>query len=102
MHDNAGAEQTHADLTTLLSYNEHPELAEDFYECIWNSSDLGAFFELFAEGFSFCGSLGPQMRGHEIFKDYVHSVRGALGDYHCENLECVAEGNRVFARMRFS
>ena len=42
------------------------------------------------------------MRGHEAFKDYVRSVRGALGDYHCEILDCVAEGNRAFARMRFS
>ena len=29
-------------------------------------------------------------------------MRGALGNYHCEILDCVTEGNRAFARMRFS
>jgi predicted ester cyclase len=34
--------------------------------------------------------------------DYVRSVRGALADYYCEILDCVAEGSRAFAKMRFS
>jgi predicted ester cyclase len=29
-------------------------------------------------------------------------VRGALAGYHCEILACVAEGNKAFAKMRFS
>jgi len=29
-------------------------------------------------------------------------VRAALADYRCEILECVAEGNQAFAKMRFS
>ncbi len=32
----------------------------------------------------------------------VGAVRSALADYRCGILECVTEGNRAFARMRFS
>ncbi len=32
----------------------------------------------------------------------MRSVRSALSDYRCEIVECVAEDDRAFARMRFS
>jgi predicted ester cyclase len=38
----------------------------------------------------------------DSFKEYVRFVRHALADYHCEILICVAEGDRAFAKMRFS
>jgi steroid delta-isomerase-like uncharacterized protein len=79
-----------------------PELVKAFYECIWNNGDLDAVSKLLSPNFSFRSSLGNQMRGHEEFKGYVRSVRGALADYHCEILSCVAEGKQAFAKMRFS
>lgn len=79
-----------------------PNLVEAFYERIWNAGDLAAVPELLREDFSFRGSLGAELRGHEAFKDYVRSVRGALANYHCEILACVAEGEQAFAKMRFS
>ena len=42
------------------------------------------------------------MRGTDGFENYVRSVRGALTGYHCEILDCVAEKNKAFAKMRFS
>ena len=42
------------------------------------------------------------MRGYQPFKDYVCSVRGSLTNYYCEILDCVTEGDRAFAKMRFS
>jgi len=79
-----------------------PNLVHTFYERIWNSGDLTAISELLVEDFSFRGSLGTELRGHEAFKEYVRSVRGALTNYRCEVLACVTEGDKAFAKMRFS
>jgi len=79
-----------------------PYLVEAFYERIWNAGDLTAMSDLLREEFSFRGSLGAELRGHEAFKDYIRSVRGALANYRCEILTCVAEGEQAFAKMRFS
>jgi predicted ester cyclase len=79
-----------------------PDLVDAFYRRIWNAGDLDAASELLTAGFSFRGSLGAELRGREDFKGYVRSIRSALADYRCEILECVAEGDRAFARMRFS
>jgi predicted ester cyclase len=79
-----------------------PPLVKAFYERIWNAGDLGAIQGLLARAFVFRGSLGSEMVGHEAFGNYVRSVRGALGSYNCEILDCVEEGDRAFARMRFS
>ncbi|MEI6083242.1 MAG: ester cyclase [Verrucomicrobiota bacterium] len=79
-----------------------PSLVTAFCERIWNVGDFAAIPELLAEGFAFRGSLGSEMRGHQAFKDYVSSVRGSLTNYSCEILDCVTEGDRAFAKMRFS
>jgi steroid delta-isomerase-like uncharacterized protein len=79
-----------------------PVLVKAFYERIWNAGDLRAVSQLLAEGFTFRGSLGVETHGRNGFQDYVCSIRGALSSYHCEVVECVAERNRAFAKMRFS
>jgi predicted ester cyclase len=79
-----------------------PKLVQEFYARIWNAGDLEAVADLLSEDFLFRGSLGAERRGHEGFKDYVRSVRGALVNYRCEILECVTEGRQAFAKMRFS
>jgi steroid delta-isomerase-like uncharacterized protein len=79
-----------------------PKLVEQFYARIWNAGDLSAASDLLAAGFEFRGSLGTELSGHDAFKDYVRSVRNSLSDYRCEILDCVAEGGRAFAKMRFS
>jgi steroid delta-isomerase-like uncharacterized protein len=85
-----------------MKYMSTPSLVESFYADVWNSGDISAVHRLLAEDFSFRGSLGADLRGREAFMDYVRSVRNSLADYRCEILECVTEGNRAFARMRFS
>jgi len=79
-----------------------PELVQQFYARIWNAGDLSAASDLLAADFEFRGSLGTEVGGHNAFKDYVRSVRDSLSDYRCEILACVAEGERAFAKMRFS
>lgn len=79
-----------------------PALVDAFYARIWNAGDVAAASELLADAFVFRGSLGAELRGRERFLDYVRMVRSALDDYRCDILECVREGDRAFARMRFS
>ena len=78
-----------------------PTLVEAFYERIWNQGDLNAAGELLAVDFKFRGSLGAEVRGIPAFLDYVRSVREPLAGYRCDILECVAEGDRAFAKMQF-
>jgi predicted ester cyclase len=78
-----------------------PTLVEAFYERIWNQGDINAASELLAVGFTFRGSLGAELRGIPAFLDYVRSVREPLAGYRCEIMECVAEGDRAFAKMQF-
>jgi predicted ester cyclase len=78
-----------------------PALVEAFYRRIWNAGELDAAGELLSKDFAFRGSLGLDMTGIPALLDYVRSVRGALADYRCDVLECVAEGSRAFAKMRF-
>ena len=79
-----------------------PPLVQQFYERIWNRGDLAAVAALLSENFRFRGSLGAELTGHEAFKEYVRSVRSALGQYRCDVLECVSEGEHAFAKVRFS
>ncbi|MBI1897441.1 MAG: ester cyclase [Acidobacteria bacterium] len=79
-----------------------PNLVQEFYEHIWNAGDLGAVPALLSKSFTFRGSLGTATSGHEAFGAYVHDIRTALAHYRCDILECVSEGDRAFAKMRFS
>jgi predicted ester cyclase len=79
-----------------------PTLVETFYSRIWNDGDLTATRALLSTQFRFRGSLGLETQGRDAFENYVRSVRSALTPYHCEILECVAEGNNAFAKMHFS
>ena len=78
------------------------EFVQSFYARIWNAGDVGAAAELLAPDFVFRGSLGPEMRGREAFCQYVNSVRTALDGYRCDILDCVTQGEKAFAKMRFS
>lgn len=79
-----------------------PTLVAAFYEEIWNRGNVDAARDLLTEAFVFRGSLGAVAEGRAGFVAYVRSTRSALADYHCEILECVAEGERAFAKMRFA
>jgi predicted ester cyclase len=79
-----------------------PPVVTDFYDRIWNDGDLAATSDLLSDGFLFRGSLGNEMRGPDAFRDYVQSVRASLAHYRCEVLDCVTEGNKAFAKMRFA
>jgi predicted ester cyclase len=72
-----------------------------FYDEMWNKADKSRIPEIFHSGFSFRGSLGPVLIGHDQFAGYVDDVVRALPDFVCEILEMTEEGDRVVARMLF-
>lgn len=72
-----------------------------FYDEMWNKADKQRIPEIFHPDFSFRGSLGPVLVGHEQFAGYVDDVIEALPDFVCEILEMTEEGDRVVARMLF-
>jgi len=79
-----------------------PPVVTAFYERIWNAGDLAGVSELLAPDLAFRGSLGAELRGRDAFREYVTSTRAALAGYRCEILDCVSEGDRAFAKLRFS
>jgi predicted ester cyclase len=79
-----------------------PKLVTEFYERLWHAGDHDALREVLHENVSFRGSLGSEVIGAEAFWMYLTTIRGALADYCCEVLECVAEEDTAFAKMRFS
>jgi len=79
-----------------------PRLVAEFYARIWNARDLAAVDELLTPDFAFRGSLGDELRGRAAFAGYAGALLAALADYRCDIEECVAEGERAFAKMLFS
>ena len=73
-----------------------------FYDEMWNKADKSRIPEVFHPDFTFRGSLGPVLVGHDQFAGYVDDVVGPLPDFLCEILELIEQGDRVVARMRFS
>lgn len=80
----------------------HKEIVESFYENIWNRHDKSFIPIILVEKFSFRGSLGQLRQGHSEFASYVDFVHAALGNYQCDILDFVDEGNKAFACMLFS
>ena len=79
-----------------------PAPVDAFYERLWNRKDRSGLAEILHPEVTFRGSLGVVRTGHEAFWRYVLEVTGPLADYRCQELACVSEGERVFARMRFA
>ena len=72
-----------------------------FYKELWDHADKSLIPELFHEGFTFRGSLGPVLTGYEEFAGYVDLVTGAFGDYTSDILALVEESDSVAGRLRF-
>ena len=72
-----------------------------FYDEMWNRADKTRIPEIFHPDFTFRGSLGPVLVGHEQFANYVDDVVKALPDFVCDIVEMTEEGRRVAVRLLF-
>jgi predicted ester cyclase len=84
-----------------IQWTPQKEAVRVFYKEMWDNADTSLVPRLFHPDFTFRGSLGPELVGHEQFSGYVRFVTGALGRYTSDILAIAEEGNRVFAKLRF-
>ena len=84
-----------------VPWSPRKEVVRAFYKDMWDHADVSLVPKLFHPDFTFHGSLGPTLVGHEQFIGYVRFVTGALRDYTSDILAIAEEGNQVFAKLRF-
>lgn len=81
---------------------DNAALVRRFYGEMWNRFDHAMIPELLDVDFAFRGSLGTETRGHAEFAGYMDAIRAAFPDFCNEIVEMVSEGDRVFARLRYT
>lgn len=84
-----------------VTLSPQKEVVRVFYKELWDHADKSLIPQIFHEGFTFRGSLGPVLTGHDEFAGYVDFITGALGEYTTDILVMIEEGNRVSGKMRF-
>ena len=77
------------------------EVVRVFYKELWDHANKSLIPSIFHADFTFRGSLGPTLVGHEQFAGYVDQVTGALAQFTTDILMMVEEGNCVSGKMRF-
>jgi predicted ester cyclase len=84
-----------------ITLTPQKEVVRVFYKEMWDHADKSLIPQIFHQGFTFRGSLGPVLTGYEEFAGYVDYVTGALGQYTTDIIAMIEEGNRVSGKMRF-
>ena len=84
-----------------VALSPQKETVRVFYKELWDHANKSLIPRIFHERFTFRGSLGPELVGHDEFAGYVDLVTGAFGDYTTDILAMIEEGNRVSGKMRF-
>lgn len=84
-----------------VALSPQKEAVRLFYKELWDRPDKGLIPHIFHKDFTFRGSLGPTLVGHDQFAGYVDDVTGAFGNYTSDILALIEEGNRVSGKMRF-
>jgi predicted ester cyclase len=77
------------------------EMVRIFYKELWDHADKTLIPEIFHNNFTFRGSLGPTLVGHDGFAGYVDLVTSTFGSYTTDILAMIEEGDRVSGKMRF-
>jgi predicted ester cyclase len=84
-----------------LLLSPQKEVVRAFYKDMWDHADKSLIPKIFHEGFTFRGSLGPELVGCDQFAGYVDWVTSAFGQYTTDILVMIEEGNCVSGKMRF-
>lgn len=82
-------------------WSPQKEAVRVFYKEMWDHANTTLVQQLFHPEFTFRGSLGPQLVGHQQFVGYVKLVTSALDSYTSDILELGQEDNKVFGKLRF-
>jgi hypothetical protein len=81
-----------------VTLSPQKETVRIFYKDMWDHADKSLIPKIFHEGFTFRGSLGPRLVGHDQFAGYVDWVTGALGQYTTDILAMIEEATVSVAR----
>jgi predicted ester cyclase len=84
-----------------VALSPQKETVRVFYKELWDHADKRLIPDIFHSDFTFRGSLGPTLVGHEQFAGYVDWVTSAFGQYTTDILSLIEEGPRVSGKMRF-
>lgn len=84
-----------------VALSPQKETVRAFYKDMWDHADKSLIPRIVHEGFTFRGSLGPVLVGHDQFAGYVDYVTGAFDKYTTDIIAMIEEGNRVSGKMRF-
>jgi hypothetical protein len=84
----------------VLPFHRRKKWSE-FHKELWDHAVKRLIPVIFHEGFTFRGSLGPTLVGHNQFARYVDFVTETFGQYTTDILAMIEEGNRVGGKMRF-
>ena len=77
-----------------VNWSHQKEVVRIFYKEMWDHANTALVPQIFHPDFTFRGSLGPQLVGHEQFIGYVKFVTGALDHYTSDILALGEEGNQ--------
>jgi len=83
------------------SLSPQKEMVRIFYKELWDGADKSLIPALFHADFTFRGSLGPTLVGHDGFAEYVDHVTSTFGNYTTDIITMIEEGSRVSGKMRF-
>jgi hypothetical protein len=64
-----------------VTLSPQKETVRLFYKELWDQADNSLIPTIFHPDFTFRGSLGPTLIGHQQFAGYVDWVTSALGQY---------------------
>jgi predicted ester cyclase len=84
-----------------MKLSPQKEMVRVFYKELWDRADKSLIPILFHADFTFRGSLGPTLVGHDGFAGYVDLVTSTFGSYTTDILAIIEEGPRVSGKMRF-
>ena len=93
-------DEAELDLSSV-TLSPQKEMVRVFYKELWDRADKSLIPMLFHADFTFRGSLGPTLVGHEAFAGYVDFVTATFGSYTTDILAIVEEGPCVSGKMRF-
>ena len=86
---------------SVAKLSPQKEMVRVFYKELWDHADKSLIPSLFHTDFTFRGSLGPTLVGHDGFAGYVDLVTATFDVYTTDILDLIEEGPRVSGKMRF-
>ncbi len=78
------------------------DLVRRWYEVMWNCWNEAVFDRILDPAIELRGSIGQAYRGFSGVAAYMRFVRNVFPDFHNGVEEVVEEGDRVFARLRYT